>query len=443
MLVSKRPLKPQDRIAAAELNPSTAVDGAVSSYESTLEVDLLIQTCKGLLLLDTTLGVVRFSHLSVQEYLETKNEIWDVTVTDAQLFVAESCLWTLQAGYHLNSPLYEYSAFNWFKHCRSYQGFVVSTGNINDTKHKLSIPLLDSFLGSFKQGSASYVKWADWVGAEEQDHTYTGLECVLSTPLYPAFSAVFAGLGELVSWLWQSEGNDMNIKNQSDASLLDIAGRFYYNGAAWIVAEVLRGDCDINHLSGALDNASLAEVPELIETLLHRGADVNFIGGDFGTALAAAAVGGSLEVVKLLLDRGANVNLRSGYAEFGTALEAAAYKGNTGVVTLLLDRGVDVNLIGGNYGTALGAAAHGGIPKTVKQLLDRNADANIAFGGYYGTALGAAAFQGDFGIINLLLSRGADINGTGGRYGTALTYLTAMWRTTGIRRTSGMHVFNC
>ncbi|RPB27792.1 hypothetical protein L211DRAFT_765715, partial [Terfezia boudieri ATCC MYA-4762] len=41
-----------------------------TSEVSTLGVEVLIHSCEGLLLLDKQLDVVRFSHLSVQEYLE-------------------------------------------------------------------------------------------------------------------------------------------------------------------------------------------------------------------------------------------------------------------------------------------------------------------------------------------------------------------------------------
>lgn len=159
MLVSKRPLTPQELIAAAELNPSLSVDSPAPSQDSALALDLLIHSCEGLLLLNTTLDVVRFSHLSAQEYLEMPNEMWNVSIIDAQLFVSESCLWTLQSP--LESPLYEYAAYNWFHHCRSYQDLILSKDI--DIKHQLNIPLLNSFLGSFKQASPSYLKWGSWI----------------------------------------------------------------------------------------------------------------------------------------------------------------------------------------------------------------------------------------------------------------------------------------
>ena len=59
---------------------------------------------------------------------------------------------------------------------------------------------------------------------------------------------------------------------------------------------------------------SLEIVPtrlEIVQLLLDRGADVNLAGGNYGTALGAAAVAyeGNLEIVKSILDRGADINI--------------------------------------------------------------------------------------------------------------------------------------
>jgi len=410
MLVSKRPLRPEELVAAAELNPAIAVGSCALSQESTLEVELLIQSCGGLLLLDTTLNVVRFSHLSVQEYLETRSETWDVSVIDAQLFVSESCLWTLQSSLEL--PLYNYAALNWFQHCRSYQDLVLWVRSQKDTERELRIPLLNSFLGSFKEASASYAKWADWVGANVG--IYDSLLCVRSTPLYPAFAAAFAGLGQVVSWLWDSEGNDMKIQNDRRDSLLQVA---IGEGTEWIVVEMLKSGLETNDVQNGLYPASRSGKSGIIKLLLDRGADVNFPGGGYGSALGAAACWGRVETVALLLDRGADVNIPGG--GYGSALGAAACWGSVETVALLLDRGADVNVPSGRYGSALVAAASGGKVEIVALLLDRGADVNIPSGGY-GSALGAAACWGSVETVALLLDRGADVNIPGGDYGSAL-----------------------
>ena len=442
MLVSKRPPTPAELVAAAELNPPRSVSAhnpPVPLQKPTLAVELLIHSCEGLLLLDKQLDVVRFSHLSVQEYLETRNEIWGISVMDAQLFVSESCLWTLQYEHYLSSPLYEYATLNWFLHCKSYQDLVLSAEN---TKHELTIPLLNHFLGSFQQASTSYVKWVNWVRIriDKKDCYFSSLSCVLSTPLCPAFAAAFAGLGELVSWLWHSEGDNMKIKNNNGDSLLSIASR---HGTEWIMAEMLKRSPDISDVGNALIPASATGKLNTIKLLLDQGADVNLTSGSYRyTALGAAAMEGSLETVRLLLDRGADVNLIAGRG-YSTALGIAALKGHLETVRLLLDRGADVNLAAGagllqsgdlktvrlflildqganfNYGAGLGAAAYSGHLEIVRLLLGRGADINHT-GGLFGTALCAAAYSGHLEVVRLLLGRGAEFNLTHCLFGTAL-----------------------
>lgn len=58
-------------------------------------------------------------------------------------------------------------------------------------------------------------------------------------------------------------------------------------------------------------------------------------------------------MTKLLLDAGANINALGG--TYGTALIVAIKEGEESLMRLLLKRGVDVNLVGGEYGTALEA----------------------------------------------------------------------------------------
>jgi len=408
MLVSKRPLRPQELVAAAELNPSRPLVNPAPSQDSALALELLIQSCEGFLVLDTALNVVRFSHFSAQEYLDMQNEMLDVSLIDAQRFVSESCLWTLQSP--LGSPLYEYAAFNWFRHCRSYQDLVLSKGG--DTKYQLNIPLLNSFLCSFKQASTSYSKWGLWI--HERVSWYTPLFNALSEPLYPAFFAAFAGLGELVRWLWCQEGNDMSIRNDCGSSLLGVASE---HGTKWIMVEILKRGAAIEDVQDALCLASKAGNYDTAKLLLDQFTDINVIGGKHGTALGAVAFMGQLEAATLLLDYSADVNIIGG--EYGTALGAAAFMGRLEVATILLDHGADVNIIGGEYGTALGAAAIRGQLEVATLLLDRGADVN-RIGGKYGTALAAAAFLGKVEVATLLLDRGADVNIIGGEYGTAL-----------------------
>ena len=61
------------------------------------------------------------------------------------------------------------------------------------------------------------------------------------------------------------------------------------------------------------------------------------MGGEYGTALQAAALGGDQEIVSLLLDKGADVNAEGG--KYGTALLIASYGRHQEIVSLLLEKG--------------------------------------------------------------------------------------------------------
>ena len=97
MLVSQRPLKPHELVAATVLDPSSAPPDRSATQTLQFEqlgIERVVEACGGLILLDQQIGGMRFAHPSVQEYLEKKKDSWGII--DAQRFVSEACLWTLQ-----------------------------------------------------------------------------------------------------------------------------------------------------------------------------------------------------------------------------------------------------------------------------------------------------------------------------------------------------------
>jgi hypothetical protein len=100
--------------------------------------------------------------------------------------------------------------------------------------------------------------------------------------------------------------------------------------------------------------AALADGPELISAALDKGANINAVGGQIGTALIVAAYKGSTECVEVLLSRGADVNINVDH--YGNALHAATAGGSLGTVRLLIAHEANVNAVGGYHRTALHAA---------------------------------------------------------------------------------------
>ena len=432
MLVANRPLSPQELVAAAELDPATLLQNtSANTKRRQLDIDQVIQLCGGFILQDMKLGVMRFTHLSVREYLETKNEMW--SILDSHLLVAEACLWTLQdqhtldtfpmRDWHKEIHLYQYAAMEWFEHCRLYQDLKIAASSPTEFDTEPNIPLLNSFLGSFNQASANYGDWVTWLGNGEHGWIYDIrriYRVVYSEDLRPAFGAALGGLGQLVSWFWQS-GANMELQNKEGTLLLNIAAEY---GTPYIIERILTDErVNINarsaHAITALGSAVYGNKMDIVTFLLERGANINIISGKYGTALGCAAYTGQLDVVRLLLDRGADFNINHGH--YGSALGCAAFMGQREVAKLLLHRGADINLIGHTYGTALGCAAFRGERQIATLLLNRGADVNVPIGGQYEIILVIALVRQHLDIAKLLIQKGAEVKLVAGDEGLALS----------------------
>ncbi|KAF4554160.1 Ankyrin repeat-containing protein 28 [Elsinoe fawcettii] len=189
----------------------------------------------------------------------------------------------------------------------------------------------------------------------------------------------------------------------------------------------------------------------MIKLLMKYGADVNAVGGEFGTALQAACFAGDLEIVQFLVQQGADINAHQG--SDGSGLRNASIRGHENVVRFLLDRGAKVDIpdsthssalqgaasenririaellllhgadpdhAGEKDGTALEAAAAGDSLELVRLLLDNGADVNLSYDDHYGGPLQAAIVHYNDDVAELLLERGADIERQGGWHDSPL-----------------------
>ncbi|KAJ7638004.1 ankyrin repeat-containing domain protein, partial [Mycena polygramma] len=225
---------------------------------------------------------------------------------------------------------------------------------------------------------------------------------------------------------------------------------------------LLEHGADMNTVGGrfgsALQGAASKGHVDIVRILLEKGADVNTVGGEYGSALQGAAANGDVDIAHILLEKGADVNAaggkygsallcaaREGHADIArvllekganmnavdregdSALQVAASRGHLDIVRVLVENSTDINAVGRILGSALQAAAPYGRVDIVRLLLEHGTDVNAA-GGAYGSALQAASAEGRMDIVPILLEHGADVNKVGGAYGSALQAASAEGR---------------
>jgi ankyrin repeat domain-containing protein 50 len=384
---------------------------------------------------DTRDVTVRIAHFSVQEFLEAERILryqdiacFHIQRPQGHTHMAAICLALLLATQA--SPALEYYARYWPEHLVQC-----------DARAKIeneAVPLFQSTTGYFRR----------WVETWNVDDDFAGmLRDNIPSPLYYASSL---GLASIVSTLLgsRSGGAKPTLTTHVVPPIITI------DSEPSSVLDVSENHIDVNVVGGdygtALQAASLGGHQEVVQLLLDNGADVNTVSEYHGTALHIASNEGHREIIQLLLDYGADVNTvgeyhgtalhiasNEGHREIiqllldygadinavggfgGTALQIASQKSHREIVQLLLDHGVNVNTVDEKCGTALQSASYWGHQEVVQLLLDHGADVN-AVGGYWVTALHAASQKGHRQVVQLLLDHGADVNAVGGTWGTAL-----------------------
>ena len=277
-----------------------------------INIHIVLEACRGLAMVDQS-GVCRFSHLSVQEYLEilhySKGQTHLVAGTVCLQLLLDPTNWQIlessQSGSGdwvddlwdrgsvedgtLDNRILWYAVAYWPDHVRLH-----AEECIDDCIQTL----LKEFLGSPKEGGPAYMCWSH---AFLRDFN-KALETRLSRSPGPAFVVGFFSLNQILSNWWIS-----NI----DVDSLDDDGR------------------SLLHIAGLKSNLTAAA------ELLDLGGNPNIEDKLGSKALYAAAYGGNKALVRLLLDRGVDVNAEGG--AYSYALQAATSESNEAVVRLLLD----------------------------------------------------------------------------------------------------------
>ena len=173
--------------------------------------------------------------------------------------------------------------------------------------------------------------------------------------------------------------------------------------AALIAKGVNVNQCRVNSrynsvLAAAAWNNSLDTVKYLVE---EAKADVNLPpeSGNCGCALAAAAMGGNLDILRYFAEVKPAVDLLVHVRIYGNVLATAAFASRLDVVRYLVEEAnIDVNLQLGEYsfGSVLVAATWGSLA-VVKYLMEAKAGLNVPHGA--NDALVAAILSGNVDIV--------------------------------------------
>ncbi len=470
LLCTQEPLSPEAVIQS--------ILKTVLKEGETMTLAKMIDICANLAVLDSELNVLRFAHISFQEFLETKAEF---TPKNVHKVAATSCLdlclkglpTGMETGLSPKDNFYHYSAVYWAEHCR------MAVVNRADD---IMVSKMAQFVFDGGDVALSFVDWIQEVKKFTRklpdDHALAKkLYSVIHSGGSPLFTASTFGLASIIDELAHAKDYDWNQTNDFGQSGLYLAAAA---GHRTIVQRFLQHHVHVNTLGGKfgrpLHAACFGGQASIVELLLDHGADPKLhprsaleyailadhenvalflLDGKFDISdqteydsiLQQAAEAGFADTVQFLQKKYACL-----YGETGSsrcrAVEIAIFRGRTGVVErhmekltnpkldmpqdaiasaalggqdamvkFLVKKGLDLNKEG-VLGTPLRAASVMGHESTVTLLLGLGANLHVS--GSFGEPLQAAAMRGHEAITRVLLSHGANVNRKSGLYGTAI-----------------------
>lgn len=397
------PLSPMELVAAV----CQSSDGLVPQ-DLDIDTEFVLDACHNLVVIIGS--TCRFSHLSVQEYLESHD--WP-NKPDGHLLGAV-CLHVLMASEEMviANSLKEYATDHWYKHFTDFDPE-------SHEDRSVAAPLLLKFLGHPTDSSHYYRVWAS-----EPKAWLTAPRPIDSRDLQPsqwaAFGVVTLGLLATVA-RWIRDGTlDPNLSSLRNC-LLHLAVK---SGNLAMCSLLVEAGADINYstvdLVAPLLRAVLDRQYSIVKLLVEAGADVNYPAVGLGTPLLQAILdrqysiiellvrqpkidvdkgrditGASAlcnavfmkdcRIVELLLNAGANPDLMeegedtqgSAYNGFIPALHIAAGQGTIDIVHVLIQGGANVNLVAGQYQTPLANAVYNHCEAVVHYLIQNGADVNL------------------------------------------------------------------
>ena len=422
LLYANRPLRVNEFIAAVSVDPNSNCR-EVSSQA-------VLNVCSNMVILDAELDIFRFAHLSVREYLETRN---DYAAISSNYLIARRCVNTYIAGNsskstsayatRQNQVLQAYAALYWPVHYQAAGYRIV--GELDDE--------MMLFLFDGRCVAPCFKRWM----ADMRDHARAlewenplkhMLNATLSSEPTPLFVICSFGLFILACRRLEILADiKWNQKNENGNTALHVAAEYgHVHLAQFLLEKGINIETKGYYGTTALHRAVTAGQESVVSLLLQEGADVQAESDDGKTALHRAADAGQEALVRLLIQHGADIEAKSLYGK--TALFRAAEHGYHEVVRLLLKNGADINTESNDGSSALHKAAEYGHETLTKILLQPTSSSQAiaidAKNGLGRTPLYLAVRAEHDGVVRLLLDAGADVDAFGS-YGESALYVAA------------------
>ena len=436
-----RPLKTSELCNILSLEPGANSIGDGDFYD----IDDIISVCAGLVTVDKSIDIVRLTHHTTQEYLESLQ--WKLY---SELDIARDCVKYLSLRPFLTgscssgklfrqrlqeNPFLDYSALYWSEHVRSVQieifdsilPFLCNDELIDCTSQAASTQAHASTFGHESRPFDLFTSERSGLHLTAMHglvpltkflidkHRYGRIEVDSKddkgqTPL--SLAAEY-GQEEIVERLLATGNVEINSVDKSMRTPLIHAAK---NGRLGVVKLLIERKASVEwkEISStrlppsptALCHAAFEGHEAVVQWLLdlENGVEVDVESSDEKgrTPFAAAAFNGHLAVIKRVL-ASHKVNPGSRETDGTTPLHTAAYGGHEAIVRLLLDAGVDPDPKNNHQVTPLALAAKGGHSVIVKILLGTGKACPDSKSKDGQTALSQAAKEGHDDIVQQLL----------------------------------------
>ena len=425
-------------VRSETLLDAVSVDISISGEFShqVIRPNVLLKACQNLIILDKSLNVFRFAHLSVDEFFDA-----ELSPEDSHTEIAQACLslictpraWegydssiATREGWYKDRHLLLYSAAFWPWHFARAKDCAI----------------LDTIWDSFVSGT-NYRQWCEYSSEKVDGHFWRSggvhwnrvaahgvqensiLSCVCVFGISRKFVKIFEtcpppaiGVNALLTTACRFGDLEilrLLIGKGADVSAADTEGRTplhraLLEGFEGVAQLLIDKGADVS----AADNmgwtplhwASREGFEEVARLLIDKGADVSAADNEGRTPLHWALLEGFEGVAQLLIDMGADVSV----ADKGrTPLHRASQKGFEGVARLLIDKGADVSAADNMGWTPLHRASREGFEEVARLLIDKGADVSAA-DNEGETPLHRASEEGFVEVVRLLIDKGADVS---------------------------------